>query len=243
VLHSAESVEGLCWRPWPCSACRGVHTALGLFIGGSTASPIIQASSTPEEVAAQQIGQLQIWVSKCTHTPDAVVTLPKLDEGSEHRVFLDEADYRAKVIKLTRSGIYGEFYYLVDGLVNQKNCSPYEYLLRLRLWKKLFGAAPEDIGITANGEIVSRQDYITGTPPTQSEVDEFLENSGLTAVKRKCWLWKKDYPEGQFEIWVGDARFDNFVKTDQGIVPIDIRMWFGPVFGTLPTVPTGFFDV
>jgi hypothetical protein len=34
----------------------------------------------------------------------------------------------------------------------------------------------------------------------------------------------KIYPG--FEIWVGDARKDNFVDTETEVVPIDIRVWF-----------------
>ncbi len=37
-------------------------------------------------------------------------------------------------------------------------------------------------------------------------------------------MWKKAYEK--FEIWLGDARDDNFVETKAGIVPIDIRLWF-----------------
>ena len=29
-----------------------------------------------------------------------------------------------------------------------------------------------------------------------------------------------------FDVWLGDARLDNFVQTKAGIVPIDIRVWF-----------------
>jgi hypothetical protein len=46
-------------------------------------------------------------------------------------------------------------------------------------------------------------------------VDEFLENAGFKPVKRHCWLWKGDKIDG-VEIWVGDARADNFVSTEEG---------------------------
>jgi hypothetical protein len=137
-------------------------------------------------------------------------------------VFFDVTS--SEVVKVTRPGIYGESYYLVNNIVNQKNCSPLEYLLRLRLWKKLFESAPVPIGITPAGQIVSRHKFITGDLPNQIDVDSFLESSGLTAVRQDCWLWKKEYPEG-FDIWLGDARRDNFVQTSGGLVPIDIRLW------------------
>lgn len=108
--------------------------------------------------------------------------------------------------------------------MNQRNCSPLEYLSRLRFWKKLFGSAPIALGITDQGSIVSSQNYIQGNVPSQDGVDAFLELSGLVPVKRQFWLWKKVYPG--FEIWVGDARKDNFVDTETEVVPIDIRVWF-----------------
>ena len=148
--------------------------------------------------------------------------LPKLAEGSEHLVLFDEA--RANVLKVTRPLTFGESYFLKGGKVHQQNCSPVEYLLRLRLWQKLFGVAPRDLGITDGNQIVSIQPFVTGVPPSQDEVDNFLLASGLVPVKRNCWLWKRKYP--QFEIWVGDARDENFLRTGTGIVPIDLRVWF-----------------
>lgn len=143
-------------------------------------------------------------------------------------VFLDGAN--ANVLKATRPGIYGESYYLdAAGKVNQRNCSPLEYLIRLHLWKKLFAGDPRDLGITDRGQIVSVQKFITAKDPshpnpTQAAVDSFLIEAGMSAVKQRYWLWKRTYPE--FEIWLGDAREDNFVETNAGIVPIDIRLWF-----------------
>jgi len=102
-------------------------------------------------------------------------------------------------------------------------------LIRLRLWKKLFASAPRDLGITEKGQIVSVQKFITAKNPdkpipAQAAVDSFLIEAGLSPVKQQFWLWKRTYPA--FEIWLGDARDDNFVETVAGIVPIDIRLWF-----------------
>jgi hypothetical protein len=161
-------------------------------------------------------------VKRCDHDSEKIQILPKLDEGSEHLVYLREED--AEIFKVTRPGIYGELYYLVNNVVNQRNCSPLEYLVRLRLWKKIFGSAPEALGVTDQGSIVALQKYIQGTVPSQEDVDAFLELAGLEGVKRERWLWRKTYPE--FEIWVGDTREDNFVDTKEEIVPIDVRLWF-----------------
>ena len=96
---------------------------------------------------------------------------------------------------------------------------------RLRWWRKIFQAGPQDLGITELGQIVSVDVFIKGKEPTQESVDEFLSSAGLEAVRQEFWLWKKSYLDDQFEIWIGDARKDNFVETAAGIVPIDIRIW------------------
>ena len=220
LAGATQSHERLCWCSWPCSACRGGLTPIGHLLGSSGAGPAFREHS-PEELARVQITLLQQWAGKCHHNGPFEVVLPKLAEGSEHLVYLDAS--RARVFKTTRPRIFGESYYLVNGIMHQRNCSPLDYLLRLRLWKKLFQSAPRDLGITEAGQIVSTHEFISGTLPTQEQVDSFLWQSGLTDVKRNRWLWKRAYPE--FEIWLGDARADNFVNTNVGIVPIDIRLW------------------
>lgn len=80
--------------------------------------------------------------------------------------------------------------------------------------------------MTDSGQIISRQRFIQGDPfPPQEAVDQFLIESGATAVKQHCWLWRKVDFESEIEIWIGDARSDNFVLTTEGMVPIDIRVW------------------
>lgn len=96
----------------------------------------------------------------------------------------------------------------------------------MRWWEKLFSSAPKPIGMTDSGQIISRQRFIQGDPfPPQEAVDQFLIESGATAVKQHCWLWRKVDFESEIEIWIGDARSDNFVLTTEGMVPIDIRVW------------------
>jgi hypothetical protein len=148
---------------------------------------------------------------------------PKLAQGSEHLVFLD-AD-QARVWKATKLGLFGENYFLRDGKVNQKNCSPLEYLVRLRLWTGVFGSAPVAFGITKGGQILSRQPFIKGDRPTQAAVDDFLRREGFQPVKQECWLWEKLSFAENLTVGLGDARFDNFVSTRKGIVPIDVRLW------------------
>ena len=148
--------------------------------------------------------------------------LPRLDKGSEHLVLLDE--HTSEVVKITLPGTYGDYYEIIDGRINQFDSTPTDYLLRMRWWEKLFSSAPHPIGMTETGQIVSRQRFIQGDPdPPQEEVDQFLLDAGAVAVKQSCWLWKKTDCESTIEIWIGDARSDNFVSAQDGMVHSNVN--------------------
>lgn len=55
------------------------------------------------------------WVRQCEHTDWRELSLPRLAEGSEHLVHLDES--AGEVVKLTREGVYGDYYEIVGGRV------------------------------------------------------------------------------------------------------------------------------
>jgi hypothetical protein len=95
----------------------------------------------------------------------------------------------------------------------------------MRLWSEVFGYAPIPFGITPAGQIVSRHAFISGDPPSQSEVDSFLFSEGFIPVRQKYWLWEKYFATEGFRMGLGDARDENFVRTAEGIVPIDVRLW------------------
>lgn len=222
--NSPPGQERLCWRSWPCPECSKGITPIGHLISCFGASKALSTGSF-EQIAAEQIEQLRTWLDKCPHTISFTFTLPRLDEGSEHLVCME--GLHASVLKQTRPGTYGDFYYIdkATGLVFQENCWPLEYLIRMRLWDKVLGGAPQILGMTPEGRFVSRQKFISGAPPTQTQVDDFLLKANLDPVRQDRWLWKKSYPDENTEIWVGDARADNFVLTDGGVVPIDLRLW------------------
>lgn len=168
----------------------------------------------------------------CPHTEWSTLSLLRLAEGSEHLVLFDgqpgaAAEHRRadEVVKITRPGTYGDYYEIIGGKISQFDSTPEEYLLRLRWWEELFSTAPRPLGLTEAGQIVSRQRFIRGVEPVQTDVDRFLEEAGLEAVRKSCWLWRKSADDSLLEVWVGDARADNFVLTQGGIVPIDIRIW------------------
>ena len=225
----SEEPELVRWRPWPCESCRGGASLLDFIFGRHETSSEISGGSEDEvieEIIARERAWLVDWVESCGHTTERSDTLARLDEGSEHIVYL--APEGRVVVKLTKPGVYGDSYYLVDGRVHQRCCTPGDYLIRLAMLDLTFGFAPKPVGITKAGQIVSWQRFVEGEPPTQEEVDEFLLREGLEPVKRSCWLWKKNDPSNAVEYWIGDARDDNFVKTPHGIVPIDLRMWGVP---------------
>ena len=134
------------------------------------------------------------------------------------------------VIKRTLPGTYGDSFFLnAEGRVCQRCCTPAEYLVRLEMLEINFGFAPRFIGVTATGQIITAQRFIEGDPATQREVDEFLSHSGFEPVKQPCWLWKKCRLGDDVEYWVGDARADNFIRAQSGLLPIDLRMWGVPI--------------
>jgi len=224
-LREPSGGEGLFWRPWPCGSCASDDsTAIGHLLRGIASDPHLFSGSL-EEVTKRQADALVAWVECCQHTSWEGLEKKFLTQGSEHAVYWGEED--SHVFKVTLPWSYGDFYYLVQGLVHQEKCNPLEYLIRQHLWDKLFRMAPEPLGVTKEGRIVTRQHFVLGNKPTQEDVDEFLSESGLEPVKAPCFLWRKVYPE--YEIWVGDTRDENFVETDSGIVPIDLRLWFAPV--------------
>jgi hypothetical protein len=173
---------------------------------------------------ARERAWLESWRTGCPHTTDIEAELVRFDQGREHTVFF--AENRSVVIKVTNSDTYGDFYYMdATGRVCERRSTPAEYLRRLELVRFHFGFTTEVLGVSAGGCIVSRQAYVTGDPPGQEEVDSFLVEKGLEAVKKNCWLWKMHDSRLGVNIWLGDARGENFVKTAEGFVPIDIRMW------------------
>jgi len=213
------------WHPWPCGKCGKRTSALGYLLNCYRAGAEIP--SQLEQIRDQEASWLLRWVKKCDHVGVQYLAAPKLTEGSEHAVYLDEA--KGTVFKLTHPSIYGDYYYLVDGMVNQEICSPAQYLARLRFWSKLFGLAPSPLGITDRGQILTRQKFVTGEAPSQEQVDNYLKEIGLIPVKQSRWLWKyKTLADESMELWVGDARSDNFVLNGNQMFAIDIRVWLIP---------------
>ncbi|MEO6052905.1 MAG: hypothetical protein ABIP97_02735 [Chthoniobacterales bacterium] len=223
----SREAEAILWRPWPCAQCSQDATPLDFLrrcqeAGGEY--PTGEWNNFIDEIRPIERARLAKWVEKCPHTLEKKIEFPKLAQGSEHVVFLDES--KADVIKVTLPNCFGDFYYLQDGKVVQAECSPLMYLDRLRGWRSVLGNAPSAVGVTREGRIVSTQKFVQGVAATMSEVNAYLRSEGFQAVSESCFLWKTKDSKNNQEIWLGDARDENFVKSEGHIVPIDIRVWW-----------------
>lgn len=224
--HDSGEQELVCWHPGPCADCRGGLSLEDFLRECDEAAGEVSGDSDNEitdNLIERERKWLIDWIAICPHREAAEHALEKYDEGSEHLVYLPPNS--PDVVKLTKVGLYGDSYFLVKDRVHQRSSTPLDYLVRISLLNKYFDFGAEVLGVTAEGQIVTRQPFAAGVPPTDAEVTEFLLLAGVEPVKLNCWLWKKADIASGWEYWVGDARAENFVKTPQGIVPIDVRMW------------------
>lgn len=224
------SGEGICWRPWPCASCCGSPNPIDYLIGSYRPSEKIpdgDRNQVIEWLQNRESKALLEWVAGCSHSSWKALNLPKIGEGSEHLVFLDQPS--GDVVKVTREGLYGDYYEIVDGRIHQFNCTPLEYFFRSAWWNALISLAPMPFAVSSKGQILTRQQFIKGEPPTQEKVDDFLMQSGWLPVRQECWLWKREIEGSDMDCWLGDARADNFVSLSEDIVPIDIRIWALPL--------------
>ena len=232
LSKSGSAGEQVRWCSWPCSQCAAGATPVGLLGASHRANPQVShhASSLSvneriEYLVGFERGQLALWCSSCAHVGGfREDTLLRIAEGSEHTVYkcFGEDEGSVDVVKITHFGLYGDYYEVEGGRISQFACTPSQYLTRMGLLDN-FGLPTTPAGITEFGQIVSRQKFIVGDLPSQAEVNAFMIEAGMIPVKVECFLWKTHADD--IEIWVGDVRDENFVKTDAGIVPIDIRMW------------------
>ena len=59
-------------------------------------------------------------------------------------VYFDGAN--GDVLKITRVGLFGAYYELIEGRIHEFKCTPAEYLIRLRLLEKQFGFSQIPLG-------------------------------------------------------------------------------------------------
>lgn len=148
---------------------------------------------------------------------------------AEHEVFYRASDNRA--VKCTYAGTFGV---TPDPKGAQRAATPLFYLSRIELMNLVFRSdlrfegvmLGKSLLIGARGEqasIVVSQPWIPqgepGRPhPSTEEVDEFMCSLGFQVLRRSYFGWKRE----KDAIVVLDARPDNFIKSAEGVVPIDL---------------------
>src|SRR5437868_1556387 len=86
-----EQPELVRWHPWPCAICRGGASVLDYIRRRHETSSEISCGSPDEaieEMTARERAWLVEWAESCEHTTESSVMLARLDEGSEHTVYL-----------------------------------------------------------------------------------------------------------------------------------------------------------
>jgi hypothetical protein len=187
--------------------------------------------SDPKEIDRQATCLIE-WASKNDAIlKDSYTSGLERQEGTtaEHEVFYRSDDNRA--VKRTHAGTFGV---TSAQKGEQGHATPMFYLRRLQLMNREF-----DSGIRLEGIMLAKCLLIGATGdqpcmvisqpwhrpanknsphPSRMEVKEFMESLGFAEVKGSYFGWLK----AERKIRVIDARPDNFIKTENGVIPIDL---------------------
>lgn len=169
----------------------------------------------------KQAAQLCEWAKQTGHLidysppPDA----PK-SKGVEHEVFFHLSVNR--VFKRTHPGTFGSAP-TERGL--RRTATPYFYLCRIILVNEVFGSDIQFEGVIGgdNASVVISQPWAhpadqNSPSPSSEEIYDFMTKLNFEPVADSPYDWIRK-SEG---ILVSDARPDNFMKTPDGIIPIDV---------------------
>lgn len=199
--------------------------------------------SGPAEID-RQAGQLTDWV----RTQGLLLPAGDLGQfrgqGAEHQVFYRPADGR--MVKRTYPGTFGV---TPDFKGNQTAATPLYYLRRLGLMNRVFGSDIRMEGIQMGespiigqrGEqpaIVTSQPFVLPADPrnphpTTAEIGTFMREEGFQPRPNSYYGWERP-ADG---VTVLDARPDNFIKAERGIVPVDLVIDQKPTAGPGPRPP------
>jgi len=170
----------------------------------------------------RQGAALQKWARATGRLNDGIPPTAKpLDGAGEHQVFFDPQTNR--VYKSTYPGSFGlagKEYWL-------ERATPYFYLRRIALMNQVFGSDIRVEGVTSgeNPSIITSQPYHdaydkNSPHPSEKEIAEFMRSQGFEShpTFEYGWVRKAD------GITALDAKPDNFIKTKDGIVPVDLIM-------------------
>jgi hypothetical protein len=200
------------------------------YIAGS-AGTIQSLSADPEEINRQSVCLID-WSRKRNAILSEAYTSDLEKHGgatAEHEVFYRISDNRA--VKRTYAGTFG---ITNDPKGSQKHATPLFYLRRLELMNRVFSSDLRFEGIILGKSLIigatgdhpcmvisqpwHRAANENAPHPSDDEVKEFMEALNFREVKGSYYGWIRD----RDQIAVGDARRDNFIRTENGVVPIDL---------------------
>ena len=177
----------------------------------------------------QEIGRQSDCIVKWAESDKAMLTmeccagLKKYGYATaEHEVYHRVSDNRA--LKITYAGCFGV---TPEPKGVQKAATPTFYLRRIQLMNEVFRSdirlegliMRKSLLIGAIGDqpsFVISQPWWTGPHPNEQEVLDFMEKMGFKSTPKSYYGWSKE------KITIIDARVDNFIKTYEGVVPIDL---------------------
>lgn len=158
------------------------------------------------------------------------------NDTSEHEVRFDLKNSRA--VKRTIAGHFGQVPTVERGVLNRKLATPLEYLERLSLQNTVFADdflvegviisdKPSMILFEGPGQpsfVVSQQWVIAAEPsnptPSAEEIIDYLRSRGFEPAPRSYFGWFRR----EDGVLIVDAKPDNFMKTSEGVTPIDLQM-------------------
>jgi hypothetical protein len=198
---------------------------------GRSSDPFQGFGSSPEEIDRQSTCLIE-WASKeGALLSDSYTSDLERQEGTtaEHEVFYRSSDNRA--VKRTHAGTFG----ITNAKKGeQRHATPLFYLRRLQLMNREFCSDIRLEGIILAKSlllfstglqpslVISQPWHRPANPlhphPSEDEIREFMEALGYAKLERSYFGWFKD----QGRIRVVDARPDNFIKTESGVIPIDL---------------------
>lgn len=155
---------------------------------------------------------------------------------SEHEVRGRPAD--DCVVKTTWPGFYGQVPVWQDGKIGRAAALPSQYLERQLLQNEIFnsgifleGVMLSDTPSMIIGEPTGQPSFVISQPfikalnpvapgPDESQIAAFLATHGFESVPGSYFGWQRA-ADG---VVILDARRDNFILSEEGVIPIDLQM-------------------
>ena len=192
----------------------------------------LQSFGGDSQEIERQAASLIAWAREkgCILPPDCTAGLPKqASTTAEHQVFYRAADKRA--LKVTYPGTFGA---TPDPKGAQRGATPLFYLYRLALMNRVFNSGLRLEGVTFGKSLViglsgDQPSMVTSQPwirpanaerphPTSREITQFMASLDFVQVTKSYYGWQRTADA----VTILDARPDNFIRSAEGVVPIDL---------------------